>query len=461
MTREDRARVTLRRRGPRPGPPSTRRRAHAARPVHRPWPALLLLALAACGNGLGNDGCFGRGGLAPRPFDRGYDVAYAVALDADGDIIVAGTHYESPHPVAFAVVRYGPDGDLDASFGDGGATLLYPGEGGARAQRLALQPDGRILVGGTATTPGETARDDLALVRLDADGSVDHTFADDGLFRYADPSGENLDLWSLLVLDDGRVLLVGATGSSNVLLRLEPDGALDGSFGDGGVLEPALGEGARFTGNALEDGDRILVAGEVALDDGPRPALFCLGADGALVPAFGEGGVAIGSRDEPGAGGALADVARTPEGALVAVGGDRVFGFTAAGEVNEAFSGDGATEFDVTGWWEEPPWNLAGPANRALAIDSSGATTVVGDVFNSLYGSSPGLVARLRPDGEPDADFGEDGLLSVQIGTDENRLYDVALDAAGRAIVVGCYADDIEEDGSTYTTRMLVTRYAF
>ena len=103
------------------------------------------------------DGTFGQSGQVVTPFPTGGGMAWATALQVDGKILVAGQTYQYPGSGhwTFSLLRYNTNGSLDTSFGNGGIVTAPNGIGDSPARGVAIQPDGRIVAGGT-TTPGST-----------------------------------------------------------------------------------------------------------------------------------------------------------------------------------------------------------------------------------------------------------------------------------------------------------------
>ena len=133
---------------------------------------------------------------------------------------------------------------------------------------MARQADGKLIVAGSSNTTLNDFDDDFALVRYEADGTVDTTFGVDGMVLTDIGNADRLH--ALLVQPDGRIVAVGSTGQggSVTLARYETDGTLDATFGVGGVVT-ATAVGASSSdaeGAALLPDGRILVAG------GSRPA---------------------------------------------------------------------------------------------------------------------------------------------------------------------------------------------
>jgi len=141
----------------------------------------------------------------------------------------------------FASFAFAAPGNLDPTFGMGGKVTTAVGTED-RGNAMVLQPDGKIVVGGR-TRPGAT-RYDFALARYNADGSLDTSFGTGGtvltsLNRATAPEDEIL---ALVLQPDGKIIAVGsaraASGAfiSTGIVRYNPNGSLDSSFGNGGIV---------------------------------------------------------------------------------------------------------------------------------------------------------------------------------------------------------------------------------
>jgi uncharacterized delta-60 repeat protein len=223
---------------------------------------------------------FGSGGVAGTfagsPFG-----GVSVAVQADGRILLGGFR---SGPSDYAVARLLADGSLDPSFGSGGVTGTFAGHSSAGAS-LALQTDGRILLGGW-----RFAGFDYAVARLLPGGSLDPTFGSGGVA--ATFAGAPQAAVSLALQADGRILLGGWRNGSNdyAVARLLVDGALDPTFGSGGVAATFAGFSFGGVSLALQADGRILLGG---WRNGPGDyAVARLLADGSLDSTFGSGGVA-------------------------------------------------------------------------------------------------------------------------------------------------------------------------
>ncbi len=198
--------------------------------------------------------------------------AHALALQADGKIIVAGESrlILDTSDADFALARYHTDGALDANFGAGGKVISDFNNRHNAARSLAVLPDGRILVGGEARGTGGL---DFALARYNANGSLDATFGTGGSVM-TDVSGRDDAIGetrSLVVQSDGKIVLAGSvqTSANNTdfgLVRYNANGSPDASFGMGGKVTTDFGSPGDFAAAlALQPDGKLLVAGRAML----------------------------------------------------------------------------------------------------------------------------------------------------------------------------------------------------
>ena len=196
------------------------------------------------------------------------DYASAVAVQADGKIVVAG-HTNSGK---FGVVRYNKDGSLDAGFGNNGIVVTAVGAIDAYAYAIALQPDGKIVVVGNALV--DVGYRGLAAVRYNADGSLDNSFGTAGkvITSLAGLGMEGAE--AVVVQPDGKIVVTGEYVSSQspsdldlAVLRYNSNGGLDTSFGTNGIVTLDLGSLSDFgNGLAVQPDGKILVAGSDSAD---------------------------------------------------------------------------------------------------------------------------------------------------------------------------------------------------
>jgi len=220
------------------------------------------------------DTSFGNVGRVTTDFEGRSDIAFAIAIQIDGRILVAGQSAPSgPGALNFALTRYNSNGTLDTTFsGDGKLTTDFSSTAD-EASAITVQPDGKILVAGVSRA---NAIEDFALARYNSSGTLDTTFSGDGklttdFFRI----GENA--LAIAIQPDNKILVAGYSsvdldvgpGQSSIgesdfaLARYNSNGTLDITFsGDGRVTTSIAVEVEDFaTAIAIQLDNRILVAG--------------------------------------------------------------------------------------------------------------------------------------------------------------------------------------------------------
>jgi uncharacterized delta-60 repeat protein len=241
------------------------------------------------------DSSFGQGGKVTTNFTLNYtDSAQSVALESDGKIIVAGyTFGGSTTRDDFAVVRYNSDGSLDTSFGQGGlVSTNFSGASIDDAYAVRIQTDGKIVLAGTSNASGNY---DFALARYNADGSLDASFGTGGLLR-TDFAGGNDNAQAVVLQGDGKIVAAGyaTSGTSNfALARYNTDGSLDTTFGQGGKVMTDFQNGTDISeGVALQADGKLVVAGFTypRFSSVPKFALARYNVDGSLDTGFGTNG---------------------------------------------------------------------------------------------------------------------------------------------------------------------------
>lgn len=288
------------------------------------------------------DRTFGRGGKVTTDFATGSEFAAALVVQRDGKIVAAGGASTDPEidAVDFALVRYNRDGSLDRTFGnDGRVTTDFAG-GFDRIHALVLQPDGKLVAAGWASTSPDRGWDDVALARYNRDGSLDRTFGDGG--RVSTDLGTSEYANALALQRDGKLVAAGVIGADFGLVRYHRDGTLDRSFGDGGHVVTDFGYyyDAVNAVAVLRDG-RVVAAGRTDTNPSGDVALARYLPDGTLDTTFGRGGTTyLGFNDYANA------LVVQPDGKLLAAGYSGIFCFEADGAVDATFGVDGFVATD-------------------------------------------------------------------------------------------------------------------
>jgi uncharacterized delta-60 repeat protein len=406
------------------------------------------------------DSTFGTGGKVTvniDPVSPSLDQATAMKVQADGKIVVAGSTRSAGADANFGIVRLNPDGSLDSSFGNGGTQVVAFDLGGSNDDiptSLAIDSSGRIVVAGYADAGSGSSY--FAVTRLNADGSLDTNFGVNGLSISGYSGGA--DRANAVAIDpQGRIVLAGdfdmGAGKHDIgVVRLNDNGWYDSSFGGGGrsVAPFTVGSVEDARGNAvtIDRFGRIVVAASVGEGGGHSDfGVVRLTTNGWYDGTFGSGGqsfaafspywygfdrpnaIAIDSQDR-------IVVAGTVGG--YAAGSDHEFGvarLTANGYFDTSFgsSGKRLVAFHFGGGVDD--------GATGVAIDRWGRVVLAGYTAYGTSGDYDYAVARLTPDGvRMDPDFGIDGKSTAPFdigGSLSDKGSALALDAQGRIVVAG------------------------
>ena len=192
--------------------------------------------------------------------------ANSVAIQNDGKIVVAGTSYVNNSGINhLAALRYNANGSLDTSFGNAGILTTSFGAFGAEGISLAIQQDGKLVIGGNSILT-QNGTKIFAVVRFNIDGSLDTTFDSDG--QVTTPIGTFMnDLFSTIIQGDGKILVSGYSNSLNnnvfTIVRYNIDGSLDTSFDSDGIVN-TISDSSAYLGAyalALQNDGKIVAAG--------------------------------------------------------------------------------------------------------------------------------------------------------------------------------------------------------
>jgi uncharacterized delta-60 repeat protein len=230
------------------------------------------------------DTTFGTGGKVVTDFGQGLEsYALEVVIQPDGKLVIAG---ESSY--AFLAARYNSNGTLDTTFGNGGHTLVNFSFNWDHGRDVVLQPDGRIILVGIAEV--NSPYDSFAVARLNSDGSLDQSFGNGGKVLMEDQG----DLEAAVLQSDGKLIALGTTGDDFTLLRFNPNGSLDSTFGSGGTVSTTFGGAAAEGSDIVLQSDGKIVAGGLASSD-----FFFQNTDFALARYIDGGGFSFNPKPKP------------------------------------------------------------------------------------------------------------------------------------------------------------------
>jgi uncharacterized delta-60 repeat protein len=217
----------------------------------------------------------------------------ALAMDADGNFYLGGTHSNYTNTFSFIISKLDPSGFFDGTFGAGG-TDTFPMPGHGILNDLILLQDGRILCGGAAGVM--TSDIDFGLLLLKTNGRADSSFSTDGKLA-THILGSSDRGWCLAQQSDGKILAAGRAGGAFTsdlgIARYSLTGSLDLSFdGDGKTTYDLDMEGdeEQINGIALQPDGKLLLAG-YSVDAGTVISMVGrYNTDGSPDATFGTGG---------------------------------------------------------------------------------------------------------------------------------------------------------------------------
>jgi len=278
-----------------------------------------------------------------------FDQANVVVIQPDGKILVAGsaglaTDNSTAH---FGFIRLNTNGTLDTTFGTGGKTSFAVGNNSStpnnRVFDMKLQSDGKIVAVGKASNTSSFS--DFGIVRLNADGSLDTDFSNDG--KYTVDLGYVLDEATHLNINtaNGKILIAGETNSNLGLAMINDDGSLDTTFGTGGKMIVDFDNSLIFSGVAFQNDGKILVSGNESGDI----VVYRVDANGTLDTSFGTNGKTITDLDSGSVDKSSKTLIIQPSGEIIVIGETNtgstnyfaLVRYTSSGQLDTTFSNDG------------------------------------------------------------------------------------------------------------------------
>jgi uncharacterized delta-60 repeat protein len=389
------------------------------------------------------------------PVGSSADDGWSMVVQPDGKILVAGFSWNGSD-YDFSLIRLNADGTLDTTFDNDGKRTVPVGSIVDASHSVTLQPDGKILVAGYSTN-GTT--NDFSLIRLNADGSLDTSFDGDG--KLIVPVGSSDDGgYSVTVQPDGKIVVAGfssnGTNSDFSLIRLNVNGSLDTTFdGDGKLIVPVGSSNDYGRSVTVQPDGKILVAGYSTNGTNTDFSLIRLNADGSLDTSFDGDGkliVPVGSSDDDGF-----SVTVQPDGKILVAG----YSYNGTGYDFSLIllNADGTldTTLDSDGKLIMPV-GTGGDFGSSATVQPDGKILVAGYSYNGTnYDFS---LIRLNADGTLDTTFDNDGKLIVPVGSSDDYGSSVTVQPDGKILVAGRSRNGLEDfslirvnaDGSLDTT---------
>ncbi len=333
------------------------------------------------------DASFGSGGrIIIQSIEPG-----SVTLQTDGKIVYCGIR--NVFPFGFFVARFNADGSLDTTFAGVGYTTADLRGTGDRAHSVQIQTDGKIVVGGTSLRPPNNNLEDFALARFNADGSLDTTFDGDGkVFTEIIAQNQNGYFADMVIQPDGKILAVGSRDGSVVgqivMIRYNSNGSLDTTFdGDGMVFtgfdpEPPSTQTGAYANSAILQPDGKIVLGGTA---------FISGDNSFTRPA--------------------------------------AVRYNTDGSLDSSFGNGGKAIIVLSG--------VSGSSGNAVAIQADNKLVIGGTAYVS--NATDAMLMRLNANGSLDTTFSGDGVNLIVSPTNRTAVSNAVVIQPGGKIVIGGY----------------------
>ncbi|GIX41281.1 MAG: hypothetical protein KatS3mg129_1014 [Leptospiraceae bacterium] len=348
---------------------------------------------------------------------------------------------------------YSPKGELDPNFGNNGVTITSFGTTEYRANSTVIQTDGKILVAGSYKS--EHANHDIFIARYNSNGSIDNSFGTDGFVKTEISLAS--DFVSKIILQtDGKILVLGSyfngTDKTDIyIVRYNPDGSLDNTFGTNGIIKKNIGASYdEPKGMVLQSDGKILVAG--SYDNGSNYDIFIAryNSDGSYDNSFGTNGIStlaivINNHNW------MEDVVLQSDGKILMTGyiklgsDDKIFiaRFNSDGSYDNSFGTNPSFNYITT--------NVGSSLEQAskITLQPDGKILIAGIYHN---GSNYDIfIARYNSNGSLDNSFATNGFKKFNIGDDTDEVHSLALQFDGKILVAGVYNNGSNE--ATYITR--------
>ncbi len=384
---------------------------------------------------------FGTVGIATADFNAADDAIHGMVIDTAGRLVVAGYAVNGTSR-EMAVARFHTTGVLDTHFsGDGKQTVSFITSSDDIAFGVALQDDGRIVLAGHTHNNTQTQ---FAIARLLTNGTLDNSFDTDGRVTTSIDTTHGIQALAVALQTNGNIVVGGHSlqiQNRAILTRYLSNGAIDTSFFSAGFLTQAFTSGDNIIYDvAVDSSNRIVAAGHAMNGNLDYLALRVAEATGSQIGldnTFGSGGVSLtplSADDDIGI--AMANSA----GKLSLVG--RSFNGTNFDFAFARYNADGTLAGSGSldaGFGTGGVVTTAVSANNDLAhgvvVQSDHRILVAGTTDNGT--SDDFLILRYTSAGVLDATFSGDGIQTTSFGAGDDKANDIAMDYAGRIVAVG------------------------
>lgn len=378
----------------------------------------------------------------------------SVSLQSDGKIVTYTQFGEDYGKSDILIMRHNPDGTLDTSYGDNGCLRMSPLNKSFFSFDSEIVEDDNLLI--LAYTYSGSEGGNMFLMKLDSNGNPVTSFGTNGYVTFNKQANWTLVVRSMAVQPDGKIVVGGEYGEgdySSCILRFMPDGQLDTSFGDNGMVinesYDHLGYLSMSVGESVciaPDGRIYLCGWRVTPDEywgSPYDSkIICVDQDGNFVSSFGENGVLEYSFSE--VIDVIQDAEVLPDGKLLVGGQAEIYvedpsegpnyelflaRFNEDGSFDESFGNDGVTKVQ----YQEDSYHYC----CEIAVAENGEIFIGGYFWDELKDI---LITGFNADGTLNQDFGENGFTYITFGGDKSScITDLAMQPDGKLVAIGHY----------------------
>ncbi|WP_027378041.1 T9SS type A sorting domain-containing protein [Kaistella palustris] len=382
------------------------------------------------------DNSFNQTGILSGNYSTGNNSGDALAVQPDGKIIVAGATGSSS-AIKVGVNRHNADGSLDTTFGTNGKISFSSGWIKSFVKEIVVQPDGKIVLAGYRW---DDSTGDFVLVRLNPDGSFDNTFGTAGIAII--DGGQTEVSESFAMTNEGDFILSGYVNDHFSMAKVKSDGTIDTAFGTDGWVITEFGQLASYSKSIAITSEGRIILGGMILDVFENKFKYGIAAyhpDGTIDTSFGEDGKLnfhVGPENDNDFG---VKVIALKDGKIL-IGGHSWYATQPLRYelVVARLNADGSFDstYGTDGFFRTRLVENGESYLADMALQADGKLVLAGAANQgSAYDSG---LARVTADGHLDASFGDKGKVFLHIaGTTYSEIYKVILQPDGKIMVSG------------------------
>ncbi len=393
------------------------------------------------------DPTFGNQGIVITDINQS-DFIYDMIIQPDQKILTlgySGGFISFGGAELITVARYLPDGSLDQNFGDYGISIIKISHDNFDAcYAMALQSDGRVVLAGRTNYDDVINKytvDDFALLRLNSNGSLDSTFGNAGIV-ITDIGGDFEQANSVLIQDDGKIIAAGLSVNGSIssgftMVRYDTNGVVDLSFGTEGIVRTSIQGHAVVTSGVIQPDGKIILAGYARTGFPADFAMARYQQNGTIDSLFGTNGIVQTDIEGKNTYDLATSMLLEPNGKIV-LAGDANFTYTpyksdigvvrynSDGSLDDSFGNNGVDIIHL------------GPTSQinSMALRQDGKYILTG-TSNVIDSTQNWLLVRLLQTGEPDITFGNQGIVLTDIEGDMEGSLSVAIQNDSKIVVGG------------------------